>query len=192
MKHACAAASGPADKSAGITYRALTEAEISRELFAGFVRRQVVTDCWRREDGRWVIRSDPFTDDWSEEDYGVLVSCLKHTVQTGGFVYAAFCGGVLKGFVSVEAGLFGGEERYLDLSSLHVSEELRGQGIGTALFSAAREWAARHGAGKLYLSTHSAVETQAFYRRMGCVEARRPHPGHVEREPFDCQLECRL
>ena len=41
-------------------------------------------------------------------------------VSTGGFVYAAFYNGVLKGFVSVEAGLSGGKQKYLDLSSIHV------------------------------------------------------------------------
>ena len=57
---------------------------------------------------------------------------------TGGFVHAAFVDGALKGFVSVESALFGGEHRYMDLSSIHVSEELRGSGVGTALFTAAK------------------------------------------------------
>ena len=99
---------------------------------------------------------------------------------------------MLKGFVSVEPGLFGGEHRYLDLSSLHVSEDVRHEGIGRELFLAAKEWARRQGACKLYISAHSAVETQAFYRKMGCVEAELYHQEHVEREPYDCQLECRL
>ena len=47
----------------------------------------------------------------------------------------------LKGFVSVESTFFGGEHRYLDLSSIHVSEELRGSGIGSALFNTAKVWA---------------------------------------------------
>ena len=69
-----------------IEYRELNEAEIDRELFGSFIRRQVVTDCWRRVDGEWVIKSDPFVDDWSGEDYVFLVECLKHTVSSGGFV----------------------------------------------------------------------------------------------------------
>lgn len=175
-----------------IRYRELTAVEIDRPLFRDFIRRQVVTDCWRKEGDRWVIRKDPFVDDWTEEDYGTLISCLRHTASSGGFVYAAFADGRLKGFTSVEPELFGGEQKYLDLSSIHVSEDLRGRGTGTALFLAAREWARAHGAGKLYISAHSSVETQAFYRRMGCVEAQVYHPEHVAREPFDCQLECPL
>lgn len=173
-------------------YRSLREDEICRELFAGFIRHQNVTECWRREKGAWVIREDPFIDDWTEEEYETLVKCLRNTATTGGFVFAAFWEGVLKGFTSVEPGLFGGEQGYLDLSCIHVSEDMRGRGIGRELFLAAKDWARDHGGRKLYISAHSAVESQAFYKAMGCVEAKVYHPGHVEAEPYDCQLECSL
>lgn len=175
-----------------ILYRNLNADEIDRELFKSFIRHQNVTKCWRREKGTWIIKDTPFIDDWTEEDYQVLVTCLRNTVQTGGFVYAAFYDGCLKGFVSVEPALFGGEQRYLDLSSLHVSEDMRGKGIGKALFFAAKEWAEKNGAGKLYISSHSAVESQAFYKAMGCVEAQVYNQKHAEAEPCDCQLECKL
>lgn len=173
-------------------YRTLSEEEITPALFRAFIRRQVVTKCWRRENGAWVIRDDPFIDNWDEKDYRFLISCLKNTIRTGGFVYAAFYEDKLKGFVSVEPGLFGGEHRYMDLSSIHVSEDMRGIGIGKVLFGAAKDWAKEKGAGKLYISAHSAVESQAFYRKMGCTEAKLYHAGHVEAEPYDCQLECVL
>lgn len=175
-----------------IEYREIRECEIQRELFARFIRHQKVKDCWRRENGEWVIREDPFVDDWTEEDYQKLVLCLRNTASTGGFVYGAFQEGILKGFASVEAALFGGEQGYLDLSCIHVSEDMRGQGIGRALFLAAGNWARAHGGRKLYISAHSAVESQAFYRAMGCVEAQVYNQAHVEEEPHDCQLECRL
>ena len=173
-------------------YRPLLEEELNRALFAKFIRRQSVCTCWRRIDGRWQLRDDPFIDDWSEEDYALLLRCLKNTLSTGGFVYGGFCGEELKGFVSVEVGLFGGQQGYLDLSSLHVSADQRGKGMGRELFQAARQWAADHGGRKLYISSHSAAETQAFYRSLGCVDAQLPHPGHVAAEPYDCQLECNL
>lgn len=175
-----------------IEYRKLQENEINRELFSQFIRHQTVVKCWRRQRSEWVIKDDPFTDDWSEEDYKILIQCLKNTVRTGGFVYAAFYDGVLKGFVSVESGVFDEEQKYLDLSSIHVSEDMRHSGIGKTLFLAAKEWAKKHGAEKLYISAHSAVESQAFYRKMGCVEAEVYNQAHVEAEPYDCQLECRL
>ena len=100
--------------------------------------------------------------------------------------------GGLKGFISVEPALFGGEQQYLDLSSLHVSEDMRRTGIGRSLFSTAKTWAKKQGARKLYISAHSAVESQAFYKAMGCIEAKVYHQGHVEAEPCDCQLECEI
>lgn len=104
----------------------------------------------------------------------------------------AFVDGVLKGFVSVEPGLFGDEQRYLDLSSIHVSADMRGRGVGTDLFARAKAWAREHGAAKLYISAHSAVESQAFYKKLGCVEACVYNERHVAEEPYDCQLECAL
>lgn len=86
-------------------YRMLQEQEINRTLFQHFIRRQVVDQCFRRENGSWVIKPDPFIDDWTEEDYQTLIRCLKHTVRSGGFVCGAFLSGALKGFVSVEHGL---------------------------------------------------------------------------------------
>ncbi len=172
-----------------IEYRILQEEEIDRSLFRSFIRHQVVDQCLRRENGAWVVRSDPFIDDWTEADYQTLVRCLRNTVRTGGLVLGAFSGGALKGFVSVENGFFGGENRYFDLSSIHVSEDMRRNGIGKTLFMAAAAWAREKGAKKLYISSHSAIESQAFYRSMGCVEAAEYNQKHVEAEPFDCQLE---
>ena len=175
-----------------IQYKNLSIEEINPKLFAGVIRRQTVTKCWRKENGEWIIKDAPFIDDWNEKDYNILISCLKNTLLSGGFVYAAFCDNILKGFVSVEPEFFGGKNRYLDLSSIHVSQDLRGQGVGSVLFAAAKKWAGEKGARKLYISAHSAVESQAFYKKMGCVEAQIYHQQHVEAEPYDCQLECRL
>lgn len=183
---------GSGEEGRSIEYRDLQETEITRELFAGFNRRQVVTDCWRKENGQWVIRHAPFIDDWSLEDYQVLIRCLRDTIKAGGLVYGAFAEGRLKGFTAVLPEIFGGENRYIDLASLHVSQDMRGRGIGTALISKAKDWARQQGAGKLYISAHSAVESQAFYRGMGCVEAKLYHQKHVEEEPFDVQMELEL
>ena len=172
-----------------IQYRSICRQELDRALFAGFVRRQEVTRCWRKADGAWVIRDVPFVDDWNETDYAALVDCLRRTLAQGGFVYGAFQNGILKSFVSVEAGPLGSRGQYRDLSSLHVSQELRGQGIGAVLFLSAARWAAGQGGQKLYISAHSAVESQAFYRKMGCVEAEEYDPAHTAAEPCDCQLE---
>ena len=60
------------------------------------------------------------------------------------------------------------------------------------LFEHCAQWAREDGAQKLYISAHSAQETQAFYAAMGCVDTLWPSPEHVALEPFDCQLEYTL
>ena len=175
-----------------VKYRTLFAEEICRELFKNFIRHQIVTKCWRKENGKWIIKEAPFVDDWTESDYQILINCLRNTILSNGFVYAAFYNGELKGFVSVESEIFGDEQGYYDLSSIHVSEDMRNKGIGKTLFLAAKEWAKQKGGKKLYISAHSAIESQAFYKSMGCVEAKIYNQKHVEREPYDCQLECSL
>ena len=172
-----------------VQYRNLLDREINRDMFRQFIRRQVVGNCYRWEKDHWEIREDPFIDDWSEDDYQVLIRCLKNTVSTGGFVQGAFRDGVLKGFASVEAEFLDEERRYLDLSSIHVSSDARRMGIGKRLFLGAVQWARKNGAEKLYISAHSAVESQAFYRSLGCVDALWRCEAHVAQEPYDCQLE---
>lgn len=171
-------------------FQELKPEEITQELFAGFHRHQQVTKCWRKRDGSWVIVDNPFVEEWSEEEYRYLAECLRRTVATGGVVYGYFESGLLKGFASVEPEPLGSRGQYLELSSLHVSEELRGRGIGRALMNHARHWAHSMGAEKLYISAHSSVESQAFYKAVGCQEAEEYSQSHVEKEPCDCQLEC--
>lgn len=175
-----------------INYREIKINELNIDLFHTFQRRQVVTNCWRKENNKWVIKNAPFIDDWGNDEYKELVRCLTNTIMTGGLVYGAFIEGELKGFVSVEGALMGSDLQYMDLSSIHVSQDVRGQGIGKTLFSIAKDFAQKNNAKKLYISAHSAVETQAFYRAMGCREVKEYDAEHVKREPYDCQLECDL
>ena len=178
-----------------IVYRKLKPEDMDIRLFQEFQRRQAVTHCWQKENGKWMVKENPFVDDWSREDYAELVRCLRHTLATGGWVCGAFLSspeearGVLKGFVSVEGIPLGNRRQYGDLSSLHVSREMRGRGIGRRLFTRAVEFAGTLGVEKLYISSHPAVETQAFYRAMGCVEAQEYQPEQGEREPQDYPLE---
>ena len=117
---------------------------------------------------------------------------MKNLAGRGGLVYAAYCGGKLAGFASVSAETLGESGEYLELTNIHVTEAMRGRSIGRALFYAAAEWAKAHGAKKLYISAHSSVESQAFYRSLGCKEAEIYSTRHIEAEPFDIQMEYRL
>lgn len=164
--------------------------DLTVELFAHFNRYQEVKRCWRKEDGKWVLKDIAFTEQWGPEEYKYLVECLKHTIETKGKVYGAYEGDKLIGFCSIEHERFGSGKQYAELSSLHVSYEKRGMGVGKQLFEAARSVAASFDAKKLYISSHSSEETQAFYKAMGCIEAEEYNQKAVEKEPCDCQLEC--
>ncbi len=45
-----------------VQYRKLHEDEIRQELFQDFIRHQIVTKCWRKEGGEWIIKEVPFID----------------------------------------------------------------------------------------------------------------------------------
>lgn len=170
-------------------YRVLNGNEITRGLFDGFIRRQEVNLCWRKREGQWQILPDPFLDDWSETDYEELLCELKDTIMSGGIVYGAFYDGRLKGFASVKGTPIGSGRQYFDLTNVHVSQEMRGEHIGRTLFLLCAKWARRQGGEKLYISAHSADETQKFYRGLGCMDAAEISREHAEKEPYDCQLE---
>ncbi|HEX3077430.1 MAG TPA: GNAT family N-acetyltransferase [Lachnospiraceae bacterium] len=172
-----------------IQFRELAEHEITIDLFSSFNRYQEVKRCWRKEQGNWVLRDVVFTEQWGLHEYEFLVECLRNTVRTGGAVIGAFYASALVGFTSVENQFFGKTARYLQLTSLHISYETRGAGVGKRLFELANRKAKQMGAEKLYISAHSSEESQAFYRAVGCREAAEYNERLVEAEPYDCQLE---
>ena len=170
-------------------YRELKAYEISQELFKQFNRYQKVTRCWRKENSVWVLKDISFEENWTAENIRYLVECLKNTATTGGVVFGAFKHGILAGFSSVENEPFGEKREYLQLSSIHVSYEHRGCGIGKELFRISADRAGKMGAKKLYISSHSSEETQAFYKSLHCSEALEYNQRLTGAEPFDCQLE---
>lgn len=175
-----------------VIYQNIGYDQLNVNLFDHFMRYQQVGNVWRKIAGKWVIEHHPFIDDWNKDDIVFLVKCLQDTITNNGLVYGAFVDCQLKGFVSVDGQLLDDKEKYIDLTSLHVSKDMRGTGIGRHLFNYAKLWASQKGAHKLYISAHSAVESQAFYQAMGCVEAKVCQSKHVDMEPFDCQLEYQL
>lgn len=95
----------------------------------------------------------------------------------------------MAGFSSLESEPFGSKKEYLQLSAIHTSYEFRGKGIGKQLFNLISERARAMGAKKLYISSHSAEETQLFYKKMGCTYAKEINEGLAKKEPYDIQLE---
>ena len=172
-----------------IIYRKINENELNTEIFSNFNRYQQVNKCWRKRNGQWTLENIAFTEQWGKEEYEFLVECLKNTLNTGGAVIGAFIEGKLAGFTSVENKFFGSKSQYIQLSSIHVSYESRGKGIGKKLFQMIAQEARDLDAKKLYISAHSSEESQAFYKAIGCIEAKEYNEKLVQAEPCECQLE---
>ena len=144
-----------------IIYRKINENELNTEIFSNFNRYQQVNKCWRKRNGQWTLENIAFTEQWGKEEYEFLVECLKNTLNTGGAVIGAFIEGKLAGFTSIENKFF-----------QMIAQE-------------ARDLEAK----KLYISAHSSEESQAFYKAIGCIEAKEYNEKLVQAEPCDCQLE---
>ncbi|MCL2634112.1 MAG: GNAT family N-acetyltransferase [Oscillospiraceae bacterium] len=167
----------------------LQSKDCTSEIFSDFNRYQEVKRCWRKENGEWLLKDIAFTNQWNDEQKAERVVGLLRCIQQGGVVIGAFVDNTLIGFSSVLNHLFGSNDEYIQLEMLHVSYEFRGNGIGKALFHEICGYAKELGAKKLYISAHSAEETQAFYKSVGCVETTELNQKLFEEEPVDCHLE---
>lgn len=152
----------------------------------GFLRHQVVTDCWRRIDGEYQLVPCPFVDDWSAQRRREKV---HEMLDSANVTYGAYDGERIVGFATVVKQL---NEKRMILDSMQVSEDYRHRGIGRKLFTIAMEAGRRAGAEALYISACSSRETIAFYKAMGCALSQNVIAEMAENEPFDLQLECGL
>lgn len=171
--------------------RELTAEEITAELLDSFVRTQDVTVVWKfdPEADKWGVALEPRTDDWDSAEREKMVDRLAQIAQSGGLVLGSVQDGKLLGFAAVDPEPIGTEGRYRDFSALHVAQNVRNQGLGTRMFLRAAEWAQDQGAPSLIISSHPAVETQGFYRTLGCVDAAEAQPALAKEHPDYRQLE---
>lgn len=108
--------------------------EITLEKLRNFDRYQKVEQCWRKENGNWMLKDIAFIEQWGEAELKSIVEELENTLKTGGSVFAAEEKQCIKGFVSVEKQLFGPSNEYVQL---YVSADMRKCGIGKKLFELA-------------------------------------------------------
>lgn len=110
-------------------------------------------------------------------------------INFGSTAIAAVLNNAVIGFALLGNFLFGNEKQYIDLSEFYVTETFRRCGIGQMLFEQICFEAKQFGAKKLYISAHSAEESIAAYKKYGGVLAEEPDRAHMQKEPFDLQLE---
>lgn len=173
-----------------IQIRELMIIDITENLLDHYSRYQEVNKVWRVEDNRKVIKDICFIEDWNYDKKQTLIfGELKETLENNGCIFGAFDNNRLIGFASLGGTLLGENNEYVQLLQLHVSHDYRGKGIGKMLFHSCIEKANKFRASKMYISGHSSIETQSFYTRIGCVDAKWLYKHQVELEPYDCQLE---
>ena len=172
-----------------IVYDRLTAGNFDPASLDGFIRRQEVSHCWRKREGRWQLLPIAYVEDWTLEDRRRRAEDILRHVEDGDPVYGAWDQGLLAGLAQLALPRFGSRKQYIDLARFHVSLPYRGRGIGGALFRLACQGARELGAEKLYISAHSAREPMAAYRSLGCVEAVEINRALAEKEPCDIQME---
>ena len=151
-----------------------------------FDRFQEVQNVWRLENGRLVLKFQPFTETWSPERRRKKAG----EILSGKFItFCAFEKDAVVGEIMLNPEL---NENRLIIDSFHVSRAYRRHGSGRRLVETAADYARGRGASALYASCCSAEETIAFYRAMGFRPSEHPIPSRVEDEPFDIQMECEL
>ena len=158
----------------------------------GFVRRQAVTECWRKTGGGWKLVPNAYEENWSPAQCREIAEDIARHIALDQTGFGAFDGERVIGFVTVSRRLFGVTARYAQLVCFQISAEYRRRGVGRKLFSMACEEARRLGAEKLYISAHSSRESQAAYRALGCTPAEEVSAELAAAEPFDVQMEYRL
>ena len=173
-------------------YRRLDNTNFSGHSLDGFVRRQTVTECWRKTGSDWKLVPNVYEENWSQVQCRETAEDMARHINLDQTGFGAFDGERIIGFATVSHRMFGAAARYVQLVCFQISKEYRRQGIGRKLFSLACEEARQLGADKLYISAHSSKESQAAYRALGCSFAEEINEELAAAEPFDVQLEYRL
>jgi len=188
-----------------IVVRAMQVEDLHIHMMDEFDRHQEIT-YEMRKNGRVKKLRGPRVEDWDARNQGFVRTFIYHVYIRqfyGGepTVFAAFRGGQVAGFAVWRyiandprylKAKKGGEQDCAILDSLFVSRESRRMGLGRQLFGLCAAAARAEGARMLYISAEPAVETQAFYRSVGCVPTK-TDLGRVTRSPKrDIPLEYSL
>ncbi|WP_108672487.1 GNAT family N-acetyltransferase [Peribacillus acanthi] len=172
-----------------IEFRKIKIDELNNQILQKFNRFQETSQVWYKEDDEYRIKEDHFEERWDEEKKIQVIQALRECILSGGIVFGAFEDQKLVGFANVEGELFGSKKEYVELPYIHVSNELRGSGIGKKLFYLCCEGARELGAKKLYIAAHPSIETQHFYKSVGCGYAVEINEKILAKEPLDIQME---
>ena len=123
-----------------------------------------------------------------DRDTAILLDCFDH----GGFPTGAFDDAQLVGAYVLDCRFIGASKDQLQLKFLHVSQSLRGQGLGRTLFDMAARQARNLGARRLYISATPSRNTVRFYLTLGCKLSDDVDADLYRLEPEDIHMEYAL
>lgn len=176
-----------------IQYKQLIIDDVREGLLDYFNRFQEVKKVWRIIENKKVLIEHPFTEEMDKREKNALImGHFAECIREGGCVFVALYQNNVIAFATLPYAFFGSRNQYVNIAEFYTSYEFRGYGIGKNLFAQCAEQGKKWGAEKLYISSHSAEETVAFYRSVGCVDAIEINQRLAEKEPYDIQMEYSL
>ena len=175
-----------------IAIERLSKENFSEFSMDDFKRYQEIKESWMLENGQYVLRPNPHILDWDVEACRSTAREILEGIEDGGFAYGAFSEGKFLGYILIGGKFIGREGDALQLKLFHMTNGLRGQGVGKRLFAAACDEARRRGAKRFYISANASKESQIAYRKMGCVYAREFIDEIYNETPHDVQMEYEL
>ena len=185
-----------------IVCRAMTTEDLHVHMMDSFDRTQEITHVYRRRRPlpgyRIAALRKPKIEDWPAEGKEIFIRNwfirsvhMRQLYPGQPLTFGAFSEGQVRGFAFWDMHN-GKAEGYAILYRLFVSKELRRQGLGAQLFLLCAEAAKAAGAQTLYISAEYAVETIAFYRALGCVDAKIDLRREMHSPKTDIPLEYKL
>lgn len=160
--------------------RELLWSDIVPELLKTFSHSQKITKKWIKENDTWRIYDVSVLREWSVQKRGWITEYMGQQMLRGGAVIGAFFNGRLVGFCCLDGVISGETARYANMSMLFVDDNWKRRGIGSLLFREICPHATRIGAEKMFISAIPAMETIAFYQKMGCCDAKEIVAGFVD------------
>jgi N-acetylglutamate synthase-like GNAT family acetyltransferase len=155
-------------------------------------RYQEVKRCYRKEDGKWIVKDIEYIENWDKLEIENKINGFLKIIDTGGYVFGAYENNKLIGFATLLNKRFGSKKQYVQLENMHVSFGYRNNGIGKELFKLCVEKAKELGIKKIYISANTSEDTQKYYLSIGCIDAEEINSELAEKEPYDRQMEYKI
>ena len=156
-------------------------------------RAEVIENIYYFRDAKLALEPEYYDmQGWPTGEPEHYAPFLEDCFKRGGHFWGAFEGETLVGVAVLESKFIGSKKDTLQLKFLHVSHNVRKQGLGRKLFMRAAEKAKSLGARKMYISATSSENTGNFNQYLGCQLAEEVDAELFAMEPEDIHLNYQL